>query len=277
MSSFSKQAGVFKASVAAIALAATMIGAPLTGVAQDAEAPAAAAGATQGAAETLPQVLQDLNLKDVKIRERRGGKAVKGELADGTEIRAFVDDQGEVRGIFADDDAALPQALVERMVPEAVRGQEIFGQLATISGIFADERGVMVAGGDAAGDDIRAGFSADGTLMRFGRGDDMGGEHMRGGKEGWGHKDDHREDRRGRDDDRRGHDRHGERDHRGEGRPAALNDDAVRKALSDAGYTDLGEIERQGPRAVVAAKNPQGEAVRVELSPKGEVMRESAQ
>ena len=274
----------FKGTVAALALGA-VIGMPLSSLAQDSAAPAPET-TRQAPAADLPPLLQSLNLDDLRIRdERRGGKRIKGETAEGLEIRAFVDEAGNLRGIFAgdgDDDAqaALPQAVIDQMIPEAVRSQEILGQIATVSAIFSHDRGVMVAGADADGEDIRAVFTTDGTLMRFGRGDDAMGP-----KGGWHHKgkgDDRREGRGRHDDDRGGkfhRDRHGDRhgDHAERGpRGAALNEEKLREALGAAGYTALGDMSRQGPRMVVEATNPQGESVVVEVNPGGEVVRESA-
>lgn len=270
--------------VAGLALSA-MVGMPLAAFAQD-SAPAQptdqpAAQVQQQPAAELPALLQSLNLTDVRVKEeRRGFKRIKGETPEGLEIRAFVDQSGNLRGIFADDDveAALPQAVIDQMIPEAVRNQDILGQIATISAVFSDERGVMVAGEDAQGEDIRAGFTNDGTLMRFGRGDDA-----KGGKHGLHHKGkgEDRGKHRGRDDDDDDHggrfhrDRHGDHGERGP-RGAGLSPERLQETLSAAGYTNLGDVTRDGPRTLVVATNPQGEAVVVELSPAGEVVRESA-
>ncbi len=259
-----------KSTVAALAFAGVM-GMPLAALAQTAEAPAETAPATQPteASEALPPLLQQLNLSDVKIKEDRRGKKVRGQTADGAEIRAFVDDQGNVRGVMADDKVALPDAVVQQMLPEAVRNQGTLSQFATISAVFSAERGVMVGGVDANGQQLRAGFSQDGTLMRFGRGEEAGrgeGKHGHWGKErhGWGHK--HKE----------GWGHKGGDDRRGDA-PAPLSDEAVLKAVQDAGYTEAGQITREGPSSFVSAKNPEGESVRVEVTPKGDVVRETAE
>ena len=51
---------------------------------------------------------------------------------------------------------------------------------------------------------------------------------------------------------------------------------ALRQTLSDDGYTRIGAIDRNGPRLAVEATNPEGEAVTLELTAKGELMRETA-
>ena len=250
--------------VAALALAA-MVGLPAISQAQDAapaETPAPAAEA-----EALPQVLQDLDLTEVQVRQiKRGeGRILRGTLPDGGQMGAFVDDSGELRGAFLRGDGALPETVADALLPQPVRDQDVFGQLASVSAIFVREGMVMVGGTDADGEKVRAGFSPDGTLMRFGRGE--GAEHRAGphGRPG----DRHWHDRGPRDRDRGHHERR-------QGKRPAISDEAVQGALDGAGYTDIGQITREGPRVSVEATNPEGEPVRVEVNPRGEVMRETA-
>ncbi|AGT09347.1 hypothetical protein [Paracoccus aminophilus] len=267
-----------KGSVAVIALAA-MLGLPIATLAQESTpAPAPATASTQS--PELPQVLKDLNLSDLKVSAgKRGGQRVSGKTADGAEIKAMLDDNGALRGAFADKDGtALPETLVAQLVPEAVRNQDIYKQFSRVGGVFSDERGVMVVGADSSGQGLRAGFTQDGTLMRFGRGDDRGPDRKGGEHDRRHGKGDH--DKGGRD--KGGHGKgdwsgKGER-HSGKGGPgqAALSDEAALKAASDAGYTETGNLTREGRAIYLDAKNPQGETVRVEIGAKGEVLRETA-
>lgn len=265
-----------KGTVAALALSA-VIGLPSAMLAQTDSAPEVSASVAASDAIELPQVLQGLNLSDVQVRkERRGVQKLRGTLEDGTVIRAFIDGGGTVRGAFAGGGKALPDALIEALIPEEVRAQEITGQFSTISAAFNGERGIKVGGSDAEGERIRAVFTQDGTLMRFGRGEDMHGSERRG------------HDRRGKAADHHRHgkgdprhwERSGKEHHRGHGpaghHGAPLTDDAARGAVSGAGYTDLGAITHKGPRTLVEATNPQGDQVQVELNPRGEVIRETA-
>lgn len=261
-----------KGTVAALAMTA-VTGLPFAVMAQTAPADTPSAEAVT-TTPTLPQALQALKLGDLKVKEgKRGGQKVEGDLPDGTELKAFVDDQGNLRGAFADDDKPLPKELADQLIPEAVRSQELLQQFTVITGAFINEGGVVIGGVDANGEKLRAGFAADGTLMRFGRGDDMGPGGPRSQHEGG----------RDRDDDHKpgkhGKGRHGQHhDHGKRGElPAPLSDEAVTKAVTEAGYTDLGAITREGPRTTVEAKNPQGEAVAVEVTPRGDVVREVAQ
>lgn len=276
---------MFKGSVAILAMTA-ILGLPVTGMAQTAaDAPAASAPAEAPAAApaqapaqapaeaaALPQILRDLGLGEVSTRtDRRGGLRVSGKLADGSTLKAMVDNGengGTLRGAMVEDDGALPQALSDALIPQSVRDQQIFAQFSVVSGAFSGERGVMVMGADADGKTLRAGFSADGTLMRFGRGDDMGPGHGDRGK--WDHGGKHGP--KGGDKERHG-DRGPKPEHR---RGAGLSDEAASAVVSAAGYSGLGAITREGPRILVEATNPQGEAVQVELSPRGDVVRETA-
>ena len=248
-------------------------------------APAAPAANARLTAETLPDMLKALNLTDLEIKaNRQGGSRVEGDMADGTEIDALVDDAGDLRMIRADDDAALPEAITSGMIPQAVRDNAILSQFATISGVgLRPDGAVMVGGEDSAGEELRAGFTEDGTLMRFGRGDDdrERGDRRgkaKGGEHGKGH---------GKGDDRRGDGPRGDGPRgdgpRGDGprgddaaQGPALTPDAARQALTDAGYTDIGAVLADGPRTLAEAVNRAGETVTVTLNPTGEVVREAA-
>lgn len=224
-----------------IALSALLavLAAPL--MAQDAApaptTPAAPSAEAQAQTVTLPQILKDAGLTDVTSKQmRHGGTRILGTLPDGQKIGAMLAEDGTLRGIRAMDEATvLPQALVDQLVPQAVRDNAVFGQLGKLGAVFNGERGVMVAGTDAQGNDVRAAFAQDGTLVRFGRGDDMNfgkdegqhfgkgegkdrdGKHRHFGRKGdrdgdredghrhWGrHGGKHDGDREGGRDDRRG-------------------------------------------------------------------------
>jgi len=136
------------------------------------ETPAAPPAAEAQAAVTLPQALADAGLSDVTSkRGPRGTTRVQGKLSDGTQIDAMLDDKGELRGVRARGDATLPQALTDQLVPQAVRDSAVFGELGQLQAVFSGERGVMLAGQDGDKNKVRAAFTQDGTLMRFGRGD----------------------------------------------------------------------------------------------------------
>lgn len=283
-------------------------------IAQDAATPAPTAPAAEAPAQTvtLPQVLKDAGLTDVTSdKMRRGGTRIRGTLPDGQKIGAMLAEDGTLRGIRAVDEAAgLPRGLVDQLVPQAVRDNAVFAQLGKLGAVFSGERGVMLAGQDAQGNEVRAAFAQDGTLVRFGRGDDdmhfgKRGDKDRDGKRGhFGRKGDHDDDKDG-DHGRRGWhdgDRDGRRgpppgdmpppppapDQQG-GMPMSPDDGAMRQgaigspvadpaelrgALTEAGYSGIGEISQQGPRILAMAINPEGEPVAVELDRQGEVLRE---
>lgn len=263
-------------------------------LAQDA-APAAPTG-------DLPAVLQALNLQNVEIRQGpRGGRKVEGDLSGGGEIEAFLDDQGNL--VMVDtDDVAMPQSVLDAMLPPAVRDSGMLAQFAVIEKIGGRDGRVMVGGEDADGEDLRAAFDADGRLMRFGRGDDdegrrgrhEGGHGMKGGdrhgdgRGGMRGKDGHGRGGPGMDDHgkgRRGEGGPGKGPMDGprgaDGRPGGMSPGpvdtaALSSALEAAGYSAVGDARPAGPRLLVEATNPAGEAVTLEVDPAGEVLRETA-
>lgn len=252
-------------SVAALA-AVSALAAPLAAQ-TTATPPAAPAEATPAA--TLPPSLTELGITDARILEgRRGGQRVEGTLPGGAAFRAMLDDQGQLRMMGTKDDAALPADILSRLVPEAVRSNAVFAEFARIEGIGRSDDAVMLSGADAQGESIRAGFSTDGTLQRFGRGDmdrprmDRGDDRDKhhGKRDGRGE--------RSRDDDRRGRG--------GDGAGQPLDDAAIQGVLRDGGYTQPGAISRDDGRVEVEAVNPEGEPVTVTINPRGVVVRELA-
>lgn len=250
---------------------------------------APAATAEQPAA--LPQGLTALGITDATLRDgRRGGQRADGTLPGGTAFQAMLDRDGTLRMIrTTDETASLPADIVAQLVPEAVRNAAVFAEFASVKGVGigghgpragdaeAAADGVMVFGADAQGQGLRAAFSADGTMQKFGRGDMDRGEGKKGGKKDGKH---------GKRGDR---DHDGERGDRGAMRggpdgaqgpggmiPAELDDAAVARILGDAGYTQPGAITREGPRLDVEAVNPNGEPVTLTINPRGVITREIA-
>jgi hypothetical protein len=284
-------------SVAIIALVAAF-GSAVS--AQDAQPTAPAQTPAQTPAPTpaermaeLPQVIRDLGLTDIESKPSRHGTRIEGDLPGGGELEALLNPAGKPVMVEVDD-AELPAALRDAILPQSVRGNAILSQFATIEKIGTRDGFVMIGGEDAGGKDLRAGFDPDGQLMRFGRDDDDrprgpremhrrgdGSRHMEGGhhdgRAGWkGHG----------DDDGRGS-RHGF--HGGDGqhegrpaerggmmRPAPIDQAAVSKTLETAGYSQIEAPRPAGPRLLLDAVNPSGEKVMIEVDPAGEVVRELA-
>lgn len=233
--------------------------------------------------EALPAQLAGLGLTDVQINDTRRGKRIEARLGD-VPVQAALDQDGALRMVMVRD-GALPPEVIEALLPQAVRNSDMMSQFATISGVHLAPEGFGVQGQDTASEPLRAMFTQDGTLTRFGRGEAMGRDG-KGGPDG----------KRGRDGAGR-HDKRAPGDHRGmmqgqggkgekgrqgmmqgQGGPqgAAVDDGAARQAAEAAGYTELGDSFRAGPRLLIEAKNPQGEPVVVEINPRGEVIRETA-
>lgn len=343
-------------SAAILALIAGLGGTALAQAPADAPA-TQAAPAAQASPDALPEALAALDLQGLEIETRRGGfREVEGRTADDVKIEATVGPRGELFEAEAED-GALPQSLIEAMLPEAARQHEAMALFTRIDevkrrpdqvevkgdaqggdeikarfdgrnalvGFEADDgaipdtviaallppavrdsqilsqfdrldeiqlrRGVfMVEGEDSAGEDMRAAVDAEGRVMRFGRADDdrrgPRGDDMRGGPRG--------HEMRGGEHRRDGHGPRGEwregkgpggdgprGDGPGRGMPdraaaPAFDPVAVQQRLADAGYGQFGFLRADGPRSLIEATNPQGEAVTLELDPTGELVRETA-
>lgn len=218
-----------------------------------------------------------------EVKQRPEHVEISGRQPTGAEIEARFDRQNALIGVEVDD-ASLPADLVGTLLPQAVRDNEVIGQFDRIQEIMNRNGRVMVKGEDANGEDMRTEFDADGRVLRFGRDDGRGpkgdrpGEERRGDR-GPGKHGDHGP--RPGDHGPRDHDRRGEGPRGADARgpapiPADFDAVAVNRKLSQAGYKDFGFLRAEGPRLMLEATNPQGEAVTLELDPQGEVVRETA-
>lgn len=136
--------------------------------------------ATDSAAVALPTPLDGLGLTDVTTKDGRRGSMIRGTLPEGGEINAILDRDGALRMIHAGKDNALPQAVIDALLPQGARASEQFGQLAVVNGIGQRDGHVMVLGADADGEKLHMGFDTNGELLAFGKGERMGkgpGEH----------------------------------------------------------------------------------------------------
>lgn len=262
-------------------------------------APEATTEAAPAASVTIPEILQGDAFADVESRQgRRGGMFVQGSLTEsGKDFQAMVNSDGELMGIRTAEGSALPQSVIDSLLPDAARANPILGEITELNAIGTRDGAVMVSGQDASGDDVRMGFDAEGELVRFMRGEhgkrDMGMNMGDRGKRGMGDRGgDHAEQRgkgRGGDHGMRGErGRMGPRD--GEMRqmgpregaagtpPAPIDEAALRSTIEAAGYSELGDLNRtpRGAGVVIEALNPLGEEVVIVVTPTGEIMRESA-
>ncbi|WCQ98221.1 hypothetical protein [Paracoccus aestuarii] len=171
------------------------------------------------------------------------------------------------------DDAALSQPVIDAILPQAVRGNELLSQFARIERIRPARNGFELRGRDAEGARMRVHLDDAGGVMRFGR------EGERAGREGRGPRHDRAEGRGPRHDRAEGRGPGGPRGPAmGQfGAPMGQFDTvAANQRLSEAGYSDFGLMMPQGPRIILDATNPDGEAVRLELDPRGQLVRETA-
>lgn len=221
-----------------------------------------------------------------EVKQHPAHLEIKGRQPTGAEIEVKFDRQNALIGVEMDD-AAIPADLVNTLLPQAVRDNEVIAQFDRIDEIGNRDGRVMVKGEDADGRDMRAEFDADGRVLRFGSEDgprgDRRGEERRGDR-GPGH-DVRGPGGHGMRGEGPGDGPRGERPMGGAGGdgprgpapvPADFDAVAVNQRLTQAGYSNFGFLRPEGPRLMLEATNPQGESVTLELDRQGEVVRETA-
>ncbi|WP_304617537.1 hypothetical protein [Paracoccus sp. (in: a-proteobacteria)] len=309
-----------------------------------ATAMAALVAAGPALSQDLPPLLQGLDLGGLSVETRRDGlREYEGRLPDGTEIEARFDLAGNLVKLEADDGAlpdaliqaalpeavrahpalaqlariteietdsrsleiegydaegvemklrfdradrligaeikrgALPQALVDEILPPAIRNSEVYGNFASIAGIRAEGDRFGLRGRDGSGARMGAQMDASGAVLRFRGDDDDDGPRARMHermKERMQDRDEARGPDRWRGDgDRPGH----ARGPMGRGAPdLSIDTVAINQRLTEAGYGGFGLLHQRGPRLSLQATNPDGEPVTLELDPAGEILRETA-
>lgn len=225
-----------------------------------------------------------------EVKQRPDHVEIKGRQSTGAEIEVKFDRQNALVGVEVDE-GAIPADLVATLLPQAVRDNEVIGQFGRIDEIENRNGRIQVEGRDAGGEKMRADFDADGRVLRFGRDDGPRGhghdhaEKRHGDRGGPGERGDRSErgmpgERFGgegpRGDDRRAQGPMGDGPRGAAPVPADFDTVAVNQQLTEAGYRNFGFLRADGPRLILDATNPQGEAVTLELDPQGEVVRETA-
>lgn len=214
----------------------------------------------------LPDALRDHQAMALfagvqEIKTMRGFTEIDGRQQNGEDLELTFDPKGRLIAIDSDD-TALPQELVQSILPQAVLNSDALKQFAGIEEIKLHPQGsYRIEGHDEAGVHIRVMVDQDGQMRRFGRNDGQ-----RKGPGGWD-----------RHEAPHGGEHPGPRNMRGH-LPRALPFDpvAVNQSLIEAGYSQFGLLRQEGPRLLIEATNPAGEAVTLELDHKGEVTRETA-
>lgn len=264
----------FLGTTAIIAVIASVGGGVMAQTVTQGDQPSASSS-TEAAQPSMPPELEALNLENIESEIKRGGfREIEGRTSDGSEIEARVDSSGNLIEVEVDD-GPMPQSLIEALLPQSIRDNEVIGQFSMIEEIGTRREMLGVKGEDAQGEDLFALFDQDGRLLRFGRDDDKrGGKGM------------HRDGRHGGPDhghgDREKHMRQMAKQHADDDRGprrmprVEFEPSEVNTQLSDAGYGEFGFLHMKGPRILLDATNPQGEPVILELDPKGEIIRETA-
>lgn len=291
-------------------LALSIVGALGAGVAvaQSADTPKSVQGESVEPANevAIPELLKGSEFSDIESRKGPRNMAfIQGTITEtGKGFSAIVSDDGKLVGIRTAEGSSLPDSVSASLLPEAVRSYPVTSELVVLSAIGTRGDATMITGQDSSGDKVKAIFNADGKLMKFIRSDGYGigrdrddmmmfrfrdGLHDSGSRRGDPKHDKGRdrgkaEQHRSGDRPHNGHNRGDNDDRRGPPPPArsdaASVDDAVfdqntiRSAVEDAGYTRLGDVHKSADGITVNAVNSRGENVSVVVDPQGEVIRE---
>ena len=139
--------------------------------------------ALPGAVRGTPAMALFARIEEIKQTPRH--LEVKGWQENGAEVEVkFAPDNSLIE--IETDDTALPQPIIDAILPQAVRGNEVMAQFGMIEEIKAEYGRFEVKGEDTGGQDMRAAFDEAGAVLRFGRNDDRRGgrDHDRGPRRG---------------------------------------------------------------------------------------------
>ena len=143
---------------AASALSATTGAAPVP-------TPAPAASAAEAA---LPGALRGLGLRDIRIRndDDDGERYIHARLPEGGHIR--VEARGDRIEEIQSDSTGLPQALIEMLLPAAIRADARLAEVARVTEIeFEDDGEISVEGYARDGMRVELEFARDGRLLKY--------------------------------------------------------------------------------------------------------------
>ncbi|TGN67311.1 hypothetical protein E4L95_05520, partial [Paracoccus liaowanqingii] len=110
-----------------------------------------------------------------EIRNHPRHLEIKGRSEAGFEVEVkFAPDNSLIE--IETDDMAMPQAMIDTILPQAVRSNEIISQFGMIEEIKAEYGRFEVKGEDAQGEDMRAQFDEAGNVLRFARDGERDGD-----------------------------------------------------------------------------------------------------
>lgn len=120
---------------------------------------------TAPAANDLPAPLAGLNLNNLDIETKRDGmREVDGRTADGVDIEARIDMAGNLVEVEADD-GALPQSLIDALVPADLRGAPVMGLFGSITEVKQHPAHLEIKGRQPTGTEIEARFDRQNALV----------------------------------------------------------------------------------------------------------------
>lgn len=119
----------------------------------------------------LPAELAALNLSDIRTDAEHDGQVeVEGTTADGLRVEAQLDANGKLLDVDVDN-GTMPQSLIDALLPEAARNDDVMAQFATIDSIETNNGSFEVQGEDKSRQELFAVFDQNGQLLRSGQDD----------------------------------------------------------------------------------------------------------
>ncbi|MCO6361677.1 PepSY-like domain-containing protein [Paracoccus sp. 08] len=119
--------------------------------------------ALPGAVRGTPAMALFARFEEIKQTPRH--LEIKGWQENGAEVEVkFAPDNTLIE--IETDDTALPQPIIDAILPQAVRGNEVMAQFGMIEEIKAEYGRFEVKGEDTGGQDMRAAFDEAGAVLR---------------------------------------------------------------------------------------------------------------
>lgn len=116
-------------------------------------------------APALPAPLAGLNLNGLDIETKRDGmRKIEGRTADGVEIEAMIDMADNIVAVEADD-GALPQPLIDAVVPADLRGQPAMAMFGSITEIKQRPEHLGIKGLQPTGAELEIKFDRQNALI----------------------------------------------------------------------------------------------------------------
>lgn len=116
----------------------------------------------------LPEELRGLSLRDIRDRkEDDGDRRIGAHLPDGAQLRVEYDSQRGLEEVETDRAGSLPSAMLDRILPAALRETDEFKGIARVTEIEFDRDEIQIEGFAADGAKIEIDASPEGRIHGY--------------------------------------------------------------------------------------------------------------